>query len=452
MSSIPPRYLIKNARLINEGSISEGDILLENGRIARIDTTLTPQDATVQVIDAAGCYVLPGVIDSQVHFREPGLTHKGDITTESMAAIAGGVTSYIEQPNTIPQATTLEELEKKYARAAEVSWANFSFNMGATNENLEELKKISKRDVAGIKIFMGSSTGNMLVDNPEILERIFCEVDHQLIAHCEDEATIQANLDRLISEKGRENLTAADHPAIRSAEGCYISSSAAIGLARKTGARFHLYHVSTAMELDLLDGDLRLNEKKITAEACVHHLWFSDEDYDEKGNFIKWNPSIKTKVDRNALREALLNGKIDVVSTDHAPHTLEEKMRPYADAPSGGPLVQNSLPAMLELARRNDIDFARIVQLMCHNQADLFGIEDRGYLREGYHADVVIVDPSRPWNVTRENVLSKCGWSPFEGKTFASRVTHTFVNGHLAYRNGQLRGEARGERLLFLRP
>ena len=452
MSSIPTRYLIKNARLINEGSISEGDILLENGRIARIDSTLTPQDATVQVIDAAGCYVLPGVIDSQVHFREPGLTHKGDISTESMAAIAGGVTSYIEQPNTIPQAITVEELEKKYARAAEVSWANYSFNMGATNENLEELKKISKRDVAGIKIFMGSSTGNMLVDNPETLERIFREVDHQLIAHCEDEATIQANLERLIAEKGRENLTAADHPAIRSTEGCYISSSAAIGLARKTGARFHLYHVSTAMELDLLDSDVPLVEKKITAEACVHHLWFSDEDYAEKGNFIKWNPAVKTKADRNALREGLLNGKIDVVSTDHAPHTLEEKMRPYADAPSGGPLVQNSLPAMLELARRNDIDYACIVQLMCHNQADLFGIEDRGYLREGYHADVVIVDPSRPWNVTRENILSKCGWSPFEGKTFASRVTHTFVNGHLAYRNGQLRGEAKGERLLFLRP
>jgi dihydroorotase len=324
--------------------------------------------------------------------------------------------------------------------------------MGATNENLEELKKVSKRDVAGIKIFMGSSTGNMLVDNPETLERIFREVDHQLIAHCEDEATIQANLERLIAEKGRENLTAADHPIIRSAEGCYISSSAAIALARKTGARFHLYHVSTAMELDLLDGDLPLAEKKITAEACVHHLWFSDEDYAEKGNFIKWNPAVKTKADRNALREALLNGKIDVVSTDHAPHTLEEKMRPYADAPSGGPLVQNSLPAMLELARRNDIDYARIVQLMCHNQADLFGIEDRGYLREGYHADVIIVDPSRPWNVTRENVLSKCGWSPFEGRTFAARVTHTFVNGHLVFRNGKVRGEAQGQRLLFVRP
>ena len=452
MNSIPPRYLIKNARLINEGLIHEADILLENGRIERIDATLAPQDATVQVIDAAGCYVLPGVIDTQVHFREPGLTHKGDIATASMAAIAGGVTSYVEQPNTIPQATTVEELEKKYARAAKVSWANYSFNMGATNENLEELKKVSKRDVAGIKIFMGSSTGNMLVDNPETLERIFREVDHQLIAHCEDEATIQANLERLIAEKGRENLTTADHPIIRSAEGCYISSSAAIAMARKTGARFHLYHVSTAMELDLLDGDLPLAEKKITAEACVHHLWFSDEDYAEKGNFIKWNPAIKTKADRNALREALLNGKIDVVSTDHAPHTLEEKMRPYADAPSGGPLVQNSLPAMLELARRNDIDYARIVQLMCHNQADLFGIADRGYLREGYHADVVIVDPSRPWNVTRDNVLSKCGWSPFEGRTFAARVTHTFVNGHLVYRNGKVRGEAQGQRLLFVRP
>ena len=342
MTSIPPRYLIKNARLINEGQIIEGDILLENGRIEKIDRTLTPKDVHVQVIDAAGCYVLPGVIDSQVHFREPGLTHKGDIASESRAAIAGGVTSYVEQPNTVPQATTVEELEKKYTRAAAVSWANYSFNMGATNDNLEELKKISKRDVAGIKIFMGSSTGNMLVDNPETLERIFREVDHQLIAHCEDEATIQGNLERFIAEKGRENLTAADHPYIRSAEGCYISSSAAIAMARKTGARFHLYHVSTAMELDLLDGDIPLGEKKITAEACVHHLWFSEEDYAEKGNLIKWNPAVKTKADRNALREALLNGKIDVVSTDHAPHTLEEKMRPYADAPSGGPLVQNS--------------------------------------------------------------------------------------------------------------
>ena len=313
MTSIPPRYLIKNARLINEGQIIEGDILLENGRIEKIDRTLTPKDVHVQVIDAAGCYVLPGVIDSQVHFREPGLTHKGDIASESRAAIAGGVTSYVEQPNTVPQATTVEELEKKYTRAAAVSWANYSFNMGATNDNLEELKKISKRDVAGIKIFMGSSTGNMLVDNPETLERIFREVDHQLIAHCEDEATIQGNLERFIAEKGRENLTAADHPYIRSAEGCYISSSAAIAMARKTGARFHLYHVSTAMELDLLDGDIPLGEKKITAEACVHHLWFSEEDYAEKGNLIKWNPAVKTKADRNALREALLNGKIDVV-------------------------------------------------------------------------------------------------------------------------------------------
>ncbi|HAG48480.1 MAG TPA: dihydroorotase [Cryomorphaceae bacterium] len=451
MTTIHPRILIKNARLINEGIITEGDILLEHGRIARIDSTLTPSDTHVQVIDAAGGYVMPGVIDSQVHFREPGLTHKGDIASESMAAIAGGVTSYIEQPNTVPQAVTVEELEKKYARAAEVSWANYSFNMGATNNNLEELKKISKRDVAGIKIFMGSSTGNMLVDNPETLERIFREVDHQLIAHCEDEATIQRNLQNILAKKGAAYLTAADHPIIRSAEGCYVSSSAAIAMARKTGARFHLYHVSTAQELELLEGDIPLSEKKITAEACVHHLWFSDEDYADKGNLIKWNPAIKTKDDRDALRAALLNGKIDVVSTDHAPHTLEEKMRPYIDAPSGGPLIQNSLPAMIELARRTDMDVARIVQLMCHNQADLFGIEERGYLREGYHADVVIVDPSRPWNVTRESILSKCGWSPFEGKTFAARVTHTFVNGHLVYRNGHVRGKAAGQRLMFLR-
>jgi len=399
------------------------------------------------------------MIDPQCHFRDPGQPEKEDLGSGSAAAVSGGITSFLDMPNNKPSITNMEGMRGKLKTASEKCVNNYGFFIGATPDNVADLQEavgtreapLSIPGICGIKIFMGSSTGDMLVDNPDTLERIFREVDHQLIAHCEDEATIRRNLEALIAEKGRENLRPSDHPLIRAAEGCYISSSAAIALARKTGARFHLYHVSTAMELDLLDGDIPLAEKKITSEACVHHLWFSDEDYAEKGNFIKWNPAVKTKADRDALREALLNGKIDVVSTDHAPHTLEEKMRPYADAPSGGPLIQNSLSAMLELARRKDIDFARIVQLMCHNQADLFGIEDRGYLREGYHADVVIVDPSRPWNVTSENILSKCGWSPFEGRTFASRVTHTFVNGHLVYKQGQVRGEAGGQRLMFQR-
>lgn len=444
-------YLIKNGRIVNEGQTIEADLLIEHGRIAKIEQHLAPVDANVQVIDAGGCLVLPGVIDTQVHFREPGLTHKGDIESESRAAVAGGVTSYVEQPNTKPPAVTVELLEQKYDRAREVSYANYSFNMGATNDNLEELKKISKRDVAGIKIFMGSSTGNMLVDHKDALEAIFSEVDHQLIAHCEDEGTIQANFKRMADEKGIENMTPEDHPVIRSEAGCYLSSSKAIEMARRTGARFHLYHVSTAKELELLDGNIPLKDKKITAEVCVHHLWFSDEDYAVKGNFIKWNPAIKTKADRNALRQAIVDGRIDVISTDHAPHTREEKSQPFYKAPSGGPLVQHALVAMLELGRRTELPVERIVQLMCHNQAELFGVEERGYLREGYHADVVIVDPSRPWTVNEDSILSRCGWSPFEGRTFASRVTHTFVNGHLAYQNGNFRGKPAGERLLFNR-
>lgn len=442
------KILIKNAKMVNEGIISEGDILIENGRIAAIGNSLTPKDQLVQVLDVRGSWVMPGVIDSQVHFREPGLTHKGNIASESRAAIAGGITSYVEQPNTKPAAVTLEALEHKYDIASRTSFANYSFNMGATNDNLEELKKLSKKDVAGVKIFMGSSTGNMLVDNHKTLEAIFSQIDHQLIAHCEDEATIKENLARISQAKGLENLTAEDHPAIRSAEGCYLSSSMAIALAKKHGARFHLYHVSTERELSLLSKK-PLRKKKITAEACVHHLWFHDKDYATLGNRIKWNPAIKTKADRDALRGALLDGRIDVVSTDHAPHTLEEKMQPYHLAPSGGPLVQTSLTAMLELARRKDIPVTRIVQLMCHNQADLFRMENRGYLREGYMADMVVVDPSMPWTVKPEGILSSCGWSPFEGRTFASRVTHTFVNGNLVFRQGEVLGGPMGQRLTF---
>jgi len=442
------KFLIKNAKVVNEGSITEGDILIENGRIVNIGSHLTPKDHLVQVMDVQGSWVMPGVIDSQVHFREPGLTHKGNIASESRASIAGGVTSYVEQPNTKPAAVTIEALEHKYDIASKTSFANYSFNMGATNDNLEELKKLSKKDVAGVKIFMGSSTGNMLVDNHKTLDAIFSQIDHQLIAHCEDEATIQENLARISQKKGLENLSAEDHPAIRSAEGCYLSSSAAIALAKKHGARFHLYHVSTEQELGLLSKK-PLRKKKITAEACVHHLWFHDKDYATLGNLIKWNPSIKAKTDRDALRGALLDGRIDVVSSDHAPHTLEEKMQPYHLAPSGGPLVQTSLTAMLELARRKDIPVTRIVQLMCHNQADLFRMENRGYLREGYMADLVVVAPSMPWTVKPEGILSSCGWSPFQGRTFTSRVTHTFVNGNLVFRQGEVLGEPMGQRLTF---
>ena len=444
-------YLIKNASLVNDGEIKECDLLIKNGHIERIDSSINQDQTLTNIIEAKGSYVLPGVIDSQVHFREPGLTHKGEIKTESMAAIAGGVTSYIEQPNTIPSAITIFELEKKYSRASEVSWANYSFNLGATNDNIEELKRASKKNIAGIKIFMGSSTGNMLVDNEKSIERIFSEVDHQLIAHCEDEQTIKKNLEELIRRKGENGLIPSDHPKIRSSEGCYLSSSKAINLAKKTGARFHVYHVSTASELNLFNGSIPLNEKKITSEACVHHLWFCDEDYKSLGNKIKWNPAVKTDFDRTALRKGLLDGRIDVVSTDHAPHTLKEKMRPYSKAPAGGPLIQYSLLAMVEIAKQTDMNIIQVVQLMCHNQADLFRINKRGYLREGYHADVVILDPINSTIVEEKIILSKCSWSPFENQTFNSKITHTFINGVLNYRYGEILGNTNGHRLQFER-
>jgi dihydroorotase len=443
--------LIKNARVINEGRVFEGDILIEGERIARIEKDLTPNNGQVHVLDVSGQWVLPGMIDTQVHFREPGLTHKGNISTESAAAVLGGITSYVEQPNTVPQAVTLEELEKKYDRAAEVSWANYSFNMGATNANLEELKRTSKRTIPGIKIFMGSSTGNMLVDDPQSLERIFSEVDHQLIAHCEDEATIRANAERFKAEVGEGGLTPDYHPLIRSEEACWKSSSAAVALARKTGARFHVYHLSTGKELVLFDKHLPLEQKKITAEACIHHLWFTDQDYAARKNLIKWNPAVKTEQDRDALRAGLLDGSIDVIATDHAPHTLEEKQAPYFQAPSGGPLVQHAVVAVLEMVRKGVVPLERAVELMCHRPAILFGVEDRGFLREGYYADLVVVDPSRPWTVQRDNVASLCGWSPFEGNTFTSRIMHTFVNGTQVVANGKLAKGPAGQRLLFNR-
>ena len=404
-------YLIKNARMVNEGEILEGDLLVENGRIAKIDTSIGPKNANVNVIDAEGKYLIPGVIDDQVHFREPGLTHKGDIASESAAAVAGGITSYMEQPNTKPAATTIEELEKKYSRAAEVSLANYSFNMGASNDNLEELKRVSKTDVAGIKIFMGSSTGNMLVDAQKTLEGIF-QLDHQLITHCEDEATIKANLEAAKAQYG-EDIPMNMHPKIRSEEACLLSSKFAVELAKKYNSRLHVFHISTGVETKLFSNKKPLAEKRITAEVCVHHLWFDESQYDKKGSLIKWNPAVKTAADRDLLWKALLDDRIDVIATDHAPHTKEEKANKYLNAPSGGPLVQHALPAMMQKVHDGVMDIETLVQKMCHNPAILFRVEDRGYLREGYHADLVLVDPNRPWSVNKENILSNHGvWGP----------------------------------------
>lgn len=442
-------YLIKNARIVNEGTVFEGDVLIENGRIAKIDTSIGPKNGNVNVIDAEGKFLLPGIIDDQVHFREPGLTHKGDIYSESRAAVAGGITSYMEQPNTRPAATTIEELEKKYDRAAQVSLANYSFNMGASNDNLEELKRVSKRNVSGIKIFMGSSTGNMLVDQQKTLEGIF-QLDHQLITHCEDEATIKANLEQAKEEYG-DAIPMRMHPEIRSEQACYLSSKTAVDLAKKYDSRLHVFHISTALETSVFTNKKPLAEKKITAEVCIHHLWFDDSQYDTKGSLIKWNPAVKTAKDRDGLWKALLDDRLDVLATDHAPHTLEEKSNPYLNAPSGGPLVQHFLPAMMEKVHDGTISIEKMVEKMCHNPAILFRVEERGFIREGYHADLVLVAPNRPWSVSRDNVLSKCGWSPFEGTLFKSKITHTFVGGHLAYNEGKFDESSLGERLLFNR-
>jgi dihydroorotase len=442
-------YLIKNARIVNEGKVVEGDVLIEAGRIAKIDSSIGPKSANVNVIDAEGKYLIPGIIDDQVHFREPGLTHKGDLHSESRAAVAGGITSFMEQPNTKPAATTVEELEKKYQRAAQVSLANYSFNMGASNDNLEELKKVSKRDVAAIKIFMGSSTGNMLVDQQKTLEGIF-QLDHQLITHCEDEQTIRTNLEKAKQQYG-EDIPMSMHPVIRSEEACYLSSSTAVELAKKYNSRLHVFHISTAKETELFTNKIPLAEKRITAEVCVHHLWFDDSQYESKGSHIKWNPAVKQASDREGLWKALLDGRLDVVATDHAPHTLEEKSNKYLNAPSGGPLVQHALPAMMERVHDGIWDIQTMVEKMCHNPAILFRMEDRGYIREGYHADLVLLEPNRPWKVSKDNILYKCQWSPFEGTVFKSKVTHTFVNGHLAFKEGNFDDSQLGERLLFNR-
>ena len=441
-------YLIKNATIVNEGSSFVGDLLVENGIIKKIDSSLTINSMTV--IDASGKYLIPGLIDDQVHFREPGLTHKATIDSESRAAVAGGITTFIEMPNTVPQATNQQLLQDKFNIAEKTSYANYSFMFGGTNDNLEELLKTDPKTVAGIKLFLGSSTGNMLVDNLEVLEKIFSSTKLIISVHCEDEETIKKNTAEHKAQYG-EHIPIELHPVIRSEEACYLSSSRAIELAKKTGARLHVFHVSTAKETTLFRNDIPLEEKQITSEVCVHHLWFSDQDYKEKGTHIKWNPAVKTVADRQGLWKALLDDRLDIIATDHAPHTLEEKSNSYLKAPSGGPLVQHALLALLEKVSEKVISIEKLVEKACHNPAIIFQIENRGFIREGYYADLVLIDLKAPQTVCKENILYKCGWSPFEGTTFSSSVTHTFVNGVLMYHEGVFNNEVKGKRITFNR-
>ena len=444
------QILIKNARIINEGKIITSDIFIENEIIQEISSSISLKSSSVQIIDAENNFVIPGIIDDQVHFREPGLTHKADIKSESKAAVAGGVTSFIEMPNTNPQATTLVELEKKFEIASKDSLANYSFMFGGTNDNLDEILKVDTKNVAGLKLFLGSSTGNMLVDDLEVLENIFSKSDMLISVHCEDEATIKNNLKEYTDKYG-DNIPMKFHPLIRSRKACYISSSNAIKLAKKTGARLHVFHLSTAEETKLFSNKKKLKDKKITSEVCIHHLWFSDSDYAQLGSKIKWNPAVKSSSDRDALWKALLDDRIDVIASDHAPHTEEEKQSNYLNCPSGGPLVQHALPAMLEAHHNNKISLEKIVEKMCHNPAILFQIEKRGFIKKGYYADLVIFNLNNPWTVNKDNILYKCGWSPFEGKSFKSRISHTIVNGKLIYNNSRFVNTTRGKRLTFER-
>lgn len=444
MSSI----LIKNATLVNEEKIFISDVLLKDGIIEKIASALSSPSS--KIIDAEGKYLLPGVIDDQVHFREPGLTHKGDIYTESKAAVAGGITSFMEMPNTFPPATTQELLQQKYQLAAQKSLANYSFFMGASNDNMNEVLKTNPQNVCGVKVFMGSSTGNMLVDNEKTLENIFSQSPLLVATHCEDEATIRKNMELYKILYG-ENLTAKHHPLIRDAEACYKSSSLAVELAKKHNARLHVIHLSTAKELQLFTNKIPLEKKRITSEVCIHHLWFDDNDYEQLGNLIKCNPAIKTQQDREALFNAVLDDTIDVIATDHAPHTLEEKQNSYPKAPSGIPLVQHALVAMLEFYHHRKISLEQIVKKMSHDVALCFQIEKRGFIREGYFADLVLVDLQDAWKVNKDNLLSKCNWSPFEEQTFHSKISHTFVNGHLVFENGTFNESLKGQRLSFER-
>ena len=438
--------LIKSATIVNENKQFVSDLLVKDGLIERIDKHIDIH--ADRTINAEGLYLLPGFIDDQVHFREPGLTHKANIYTESRAAVVGGITSFMEMPNTVPNTLTQELLEQKYEIASRNSLANYSFFMGASNDNLEEVLKTDIQNVCGIKVFMGSSTGNMLVDNPNTLEHLFKESPMLIATHCEDEPTIRRNLEYYKNLLG-EDIPVKYHPIIRSEEACYLSSSLAVALAKKHNTRLHILHISTEKETHLFSNDISLKHKRITAEACIHHLWFSEEDYDRKGNLIKWNPAVKKASDRDGILKAVLDGHIDVIATDHAPHTIEEKAKPYMQAPSGGPLVQHALPALLELYHHGKISLEQIAEKTAHNVATCFQIEKRGYIREGYWADLVLVDLNKPWNVNKTNILYKSGWSPFEGDTFQSKVLHTLVSGNLAYSNGQLVEGQTGNRMKF---
>ena len=444
------KTLIKNATIINEGLKFKGSVLIDGQIIKKIFPHIVPSDydlSDVEIFDASGLYLIPGVIDDQVHFREPGFTHKGDIFSESRAAVAGGITTYMEMPNTNPRAVTQKLLEEKYKRAFEVSAANFSFYMGSTNDNLEEVLKTDQKKVCGIKIFMGSSTGNMLVDDENTLSEIFKNAPTLVTTHCEDEKTILKNIEIARGSYG-ENVPMSRHAHIRSDEACYISSSKAIELASKFNTRLHILHLSSAKEMSLFNSG-KVTDKKITAEVCVHHLWFDEMDYIQLGTKIKWNPSIKSKKDKEALWEALLADKIDVIATDHAPHTIEEKNNTYFKAPSGGPLVQHSLVAMLEMSKKGLIGIEKVVQKMCHAPADLFRIENRGYIREGYFADLVLVDPNQSWVVSPENILYKCGWSPFDGVEFSNKVVATYINGVAVFKNDKINPSVIGKRISF---
>lgn len=442
------KILIKNARLVNEGQILQRDVLIEGEIIKKIEAQISEIPEGVKIIDGSGKFLLPGVIDDQVHFREPGLTHKADIFTESRAAVAGGITSYIEMPNTVPQTTTQQKMEEKFAMAEGRSFANYSFMFGGTNDNLEELLKTDPKKVAAIKLFLGSSTGNMLVDNEEILEKIFSSTKMLIAVHCEDEKTVKRNLVKYQKEFG-DDIPIKYHPKIRSEEACYLSSSKAIALAKKTGARLHVFHLSTAKETELFTNRIPLEEKQITAEVCIHHLYFNEEDYDDKGTLIKWNPAVKTEEDRKGLWKALLDDRLDIIATDHAPHTLEEKQQIYTQAPSGGPLVQHALLAMLDFSKQGVISLEKLVEKMCHNPAKIFQIEKRGFIKENYFADLVMVNLDEKTQVSKENILYKCGWSPFEGKDFQSKIEMTFVNGNLVYDQGKVNENPRGKRLTF---
>ncbi|MFY0685937.1 MAG: dihydroorotase [Cyclobacteriaceae bacterium] len=442
-------FVIKGATVVNEGKAEVKDVVIDQSRIQKIGSELSVE-GNYEEVNADGLHLFPGVIDDQVHFREPGLTHKGEIYTEAKAAVAGGVTSYMEMPNVNPQTLTQSLLQSKYDLGREKSLANYSFYMGASNDNQDEVLKTNPKDVCGIKVFMGSSTGNMLVDKEEVLETIFKNAPILVATHCEDEATIQRNL-AVAKERFGDNIPFDQHPVIRSEEACYLSSSKAVELAQKHDTRLHILHISTGKETHLFQNNIPLSQKRITSEACIHHLWFDDSRYADKGAFIKWNPAVKSKADQDEIWRALLDDRIDVIATDHAPHTLKEKNGNYLTAPSGGPLVQHSLVAMLDCYQQGKISLERIADKMCHAVAECFEIQDRGYIREGYFADMVLVDLNKPWTVKRENIVAKCGWSPFEGHEFGSSIHRTFVSGHLAYDQGVFDESKKGERMTFNR-